>query len=1591
MISKVKKTLICSFLTVSALTLAMTIQLMPVKVHAEDGPKSTLQTGDSEQAIPEIKENPYASHFFPKELLEWDALKDEDAIHNRSSVPLRKRVQGEKTNQDQSLEAKVVSLAITNRNTSGTPSQGSGDKAVYNFSYWQYVDTLVAWAGSAGEGIIVPPSGDVIDSAHQNGVPVLGTVFFPPTAYGGKSEWVQQFVVKDADGNFPVADKLLLLADYYGFDGWFINQETQTDATTAKALQELLVYLQQHKKPEQDIMWYDSMLESGNISWQGALNDRNKTFFQKDAQQVADTMFLDFNWKNNPSKLDSSAKMATDLNRSPYDLFAGIDVQAQGFNTSTKPSSLLRNGQPIVSLGLYCPDWTLRDGANYDVNKYWENEEKFWVNSAGDPRDTSMEASKWQGISRYFVEKSAVTSLPFVTNFNVGNGDNFYQNGQLVKEGAYNNRSIQDIMPTYRWILENQGNQLRASIDYSTAFNGGSSIALSGSTVENGETTAKLYKSQLALTGKEKATLVYQGKATLELVLGFTDEPTKLIPLSGETQDGDWQKLQVDLSPYKGKTIDTISVKVISQETKKETKIQLGQIEIADMNEMTVSPIQNLEIVGQSIEEDLFANLRFKWTSAAENTKSYNLYQVAENGEKQLVGVSTNQAYFAAKQKRPSTNSLHYQVVPVDSLGKEHLTAAANINFTFNALKAPTADFSANKSFVKVGESIELMSQSAQSAEKLTWLIEGGTPENGEGKKIQVQFAKAGTYTIRLTASNSAGDTEKVKENYITVYDDQFKEPLVNLALGAVATEASGYTNKNESPKQALDGDLLTKWCDNAHDQPWMSVDLGKPVSIVGFKLYHAEAGGENAEWNTRDYEILVSQDNQNWSEVVHQDKNTKGITEDSIPLTEARYIKLKLNKAEQTGKVARIYDFEIWGYQKTGIEVVPNQEALSQLRSQYYQTNVNEAEYTVASFTELKAARIEAKRILEVSQSVPLGEIEAAIQRLTTAFQSLVSVQDEAYKKLAELIQVAEKIDGTLYTIESYQNLQEKLIQAKELVQQPNLTIAVLEAQYNQLQKQLTDLTLVESSPVEVAKIKLREAIKQFKEVNSALYTLESYQKLSEQISFAEEMLKDSTATLQTIQITTGKLQQLFDELVTLESADLTQALTKLQQLVNNAKELTESHYTIESYAKMTTQLELAQGILTMEEPLLSEVEGRGTALQKAIDELISTDSMLVQQMKDQLNEILEQAKKVNSSLYTMASYQGLQLAIADGEKLVSDPLSTIQGLEFAKINIQQRMDQLVTLETAEIQALHKKISAYVVLVKELKETEYTSETFKLLTNQIKATEVILLNPASSLSQLQATEKELETAVAQLIMKKEDQQQEKINQARIKLSELITTAKSYQENHYTSESYQILQQSVTTAESLLAMRKIATLGELEEAMATVTVAINNLVPIEEGNRQKVKLEIAELLRKAKLAINQEQEFTKESIQSLKGAIAKTEEIIANPDVTYSELVATKNDLEQAYTGLTPMVVEKEGDTEKEGVKPTNPVISIPTTTTPPVQQFNAPTNPSSTESQFPKTGEKTSNSIGASVGWILILIISGTTFYKIKKQEPMN
>ncbi len=346
---------------------------------------------------------PYASFFYPatipsgglgQSLLNWNPANDPDSAFNVSYVPLAARYTPAQVNPAVANTAAGVMSLSDFAPTSGNPSQGSQTMAYYDPTYWQYQSQLVFWGGSAGEGLILAPNPTVIDAAHRNGVPVLGNIFFPPNQFGGNISFVNDLLQSTTAGgvtDYPVADKLIQLAQYYHFDGWFFNQETTGgNSATATQMQAFINYIHA-KAPTMQIDWYDAMTNTGAISYQNRLDSSNQLFFQNGsltgtANRVSDNVFLNYNWSS--GGINSSVSLANSLGRSPFSVYAGINVQSGGYQNSVSWASLSSSASgkntPEVSFGLFNPNSTLSSASgSTDLAKmqnfFSQQESNFWV------------------------------------------------------------------------------------------------------------------------------------------------------------------------------------------------------------------------------------------------------------------------------------------------------------------------------------------------------------------------------------------------------------------------------------------------------------------------------------------------------------------------------------------------------------------------------------------------------------------------------------------------------------------------------------------------------------------------------------------------------------------------------------------------------------------------------------------------------------------------------------------------------------------------------------------------------------------------------------------------------------------------------------------------------------------------------------------------------------------------------------------------------------------------------------------------------------------------------------------------------------
>jgi endo-beta-N-acetylglucosaminidase D len=506
---------------------------------------------------------PYAPNWHPADLLTWSPATDPDAPFNKSVTPLVPRVQDALTAANPDASARRLLALSVFANTDGNPSQGSANFDYYTSEFWQYIDTLVFWGGSASEGLILAPNPTVTDAAHRNGVPVYGTVFFPPVVYGGQLQWVQDLLQRDAAGHFPLARKLAEVSHYYGFEGWFINQETDgTDAASAADLRDFIAELKAYGSR---VIWYDAMNETGAVGWRGALDSLNDSFFA-----ASDLMFVDFRW--DLPDLPASADYARSMGRSPAELYFGVDTGWRQFRVQPDFDAIFpAAGASGASVALYRPDFTLT--GTEDKTQFQARETRFWVGADRDPASSAADAEGWRGVSAKIGEHTSVTRLPFVTSFSTGRGLSYARDGRVSRRGPWNDLSAQDVLPTWRWLV--RGGSLTADYDFASAWNGGSSLRLTGELPSTADVS--LFAARARIVPGTRLSVVASGSVRLSADLRFADRPDAdvVVPL-GKARSG-WTSLSASLSKYTGRTLTSVGLR-LSDASSPSVDVHLGEL-----------------------------------------------------------------------------------------------------------------------------------------------------------------------------------------------------------------------------------------------------------------------------------------------------------------------------------------------------------------------------------------------------------------------------------------------------------------------------------------------------------------------------------------------------------------------------------------------------------------------------------------------------------------------------------------------------------------------------------------------------------------------------------------------------------------------------------------------------------------------------------------------------------------------------------------------------------------------------------------------------------------------------------------------------
>lgn len=538
---------------------------------------------------------------------------------NVSTVPVARRVDAILDAQSPKLDtsAKVL-YAPDGMNNFANYLETQNRFNLYNFTHWAQIDVLNWFAGTADHTVQIP-SKPWVDVAHKNGVKVIGSVFLAIARWGGNPDTVEAFLEQDEEGRFIFAHRLVEIASYYGFDGWLMNQETdlravkdasnalvvgESDPERAARLGELMLEFMQYftaiAPAHMEIHWYDSMLRNGAVKWQNELNQNNAVFLQ-DKVRTADAMFINYWW--NESMVKASLEQVHKLNRSPFDVYFGVDLwpsrNAQRAFSKTDWLSWLVDAESKkarFSIALFAPNFNYNfTGESHtpafslfaqnpeDYQGFYDAEQRLF--SGDDLNSARTDITAWAGLDGYLAAKSVINILPLKTHFNTGQGKAWFKQGQR-ESGEWTNMSKQDLLPTWQFAVMDEDNNstVRAKYDFEQAYEGGSSLHIGGDSTSS-EIRIPLFHTELASAAVRRLEVVAKGNVKQLSIYLHTASGQQyvfdLADLKPTDESRLWQHFQQDIELASDQLVTQIGL-----------IIRPGKAELLDLNlgKMAVFP-----------------------------------------------------------------------------------------------------------------------------------------------------------------------------------------------------------------------------------------------------------------------------------------------------------------------------------------------------------------------------------------------------------------------------------------------------------------------------------------------------------------------------------------------------------------------------------------------------------------------------------------------------------------------------------------------------------------------------------------------------------------------------------------------------------------------------------------------------------------------------------------------------------------------------------------------------------------------------------------------------------------------------------------
>ena len=754
----------------------------------------------------------------------------EDEEFFTSRVKLRPLISNTATQIDESLigsRDKKLLFWVPCGVSTGYFQTGALPNGVFDsevFSTWSYVTHYGNWTSPYGW---VP--GGFADAAHKHGVLVSGVASIPWAASSG--DWHTCMAgmanIATSDGGVEKVGKFLR---YHGVDGLGYNSEFSNGGSFMPGLRTLhgglVKYMKEKGQAGFENPWYGITTDAGSISYgEGLLSSYYQNFGYSDEPRTI--FFTNYNW--NSSTYFSADKAAFEATkRDTRDLYMGMNMQG-GCKSTTEWLAHAEGGQAQdYSIGLWgehsknmlFPARVSAGGS--DILKqqgYQKVLEQWFTNGKRNPayrmeidQSGSLGVSDvFQGMSRFMNARSAygwnLADEPFITYFSLGNGNCYRLNGDVAYSSEWYNIGMQDYTPTWRWWWSTKmlgkdeadipANSMSAGFSWDDAWNGGSSLKISGSTAAGETQYLHLFKTQFNVKNNDIITIRYKilkGNGDINFVYSkvgsetteVTPDRTSIHKVGKDFFYDEWNVVEFKVASRGSAALSAgdwalLGLKFANAQN---LEVLIGEMSI---KRGTSNTPQMPEIRTAKILSDVVSGFDAKliWSmpnSAAAgdpvyntdvNTSYYELWAQVQGDEPQFMGATTSWAGLMFKIKNPKHGNrvrLGVQAVSLDHKSK------SGISWTSDYLTAPAHEVSEevaiDKTCIKPGEEFRIwfVDELHENATLSLYNTKGEkvASNNGASRELVATLNEVGAYDL---VANEGAATETRYSCYAQVSD----------------------------------------------------------------------------------------------------------------------------------------------------------------------------------------------------------------------------------------------------------------------------------------------------------------------------------------------------------------------------------------------------------------------------------------------------------------------------------------------------------------------------------------------------------------------------------------------------------------------------------------------------------------------------------------------------------------------------------------------------------------------------------------------------------------------------------------------------